>query len=120
MKVLAEADVGVMSPSFCEPKEPDRKRIVVNACKAFASTKSKLIGPLNDDGAYWVAFFIDVGGRVCRLFDPNIIYAKSKASIREVVEPLLPVNTELTYDNYKSCLQQDSDNYGLWCLIVVV
>ncbi|EEY67049.1 uncharacterized protein PITG_17634 [Phytophthora infestans T30-4] len=102
MKVLAEkyTDVGVVSPSFREPKEPDRKRIVANAYKAFTPTKSKLIGALNYDGAHWVAFFIDVGNR-------------------EVVEPLLPVNTELTYDNYTSCFQQDNDNCGLWCLIVL-
>ncbi|KAF4129332.1 hypothetical protein GN958_ATG21596 [Phytophthora infestans] len=124
MKVLAEkyTDVGVVSPSFREPKEPDRKRIVANAYKAFTPTKSKLIGALNYDGAHWVAFFIDVGDRVCILFDPlqeDMNYAKIKASIKEVVEPLLPVNTELTYDNYTSCFQQDSDNCGLWCLIVL-
>ncbi|KAF4127541.1 hypothetical protein GN958_ATG23270 [Phytophthora infestans] len=87
MKVMTEkyADVGVVSFSSRELKEPDRKRIVANANKAFSPTKRKLTGALNYGGAHWVALFIDVGDRVCKPLDPlqkDTNFTNIKVSIR--------------------------------------
>ncbi|KAI9998326.1 hypothetical protein PInf_002706 [Phytophthora infestans] len=46
-------------------------------------------------------------------------YKMLENTIKEVVEPLLPMNVELNYYKFTSCLQEDSDNCGLWCLIVL-
>ncbi|KAE9250365.1 hypothetical protein PF004_g2976 [Phytophthora fragariae] len=124
MKALALKyhDVGVASPSFLEPKAPDRKRVVANAYKAFSPVKGEIIGALNFGSAHWVAFHINVKSRQCRLFDPQQgakNYVKLKKSLSEVVEPLLPMDTKLMYFKYVSCVQQDSDNCGIWRLVML-
>ncbi|KAE9326514.1 hypothetical protein PR003_g16234 [Phytophthora rubi] len=124
MKALALKyhDVGVASPSFLEPKAPDRKRVVANAYKAFSPVEGEIIGALNFGSAHWVAFHINVKSRQCRLFDPQQgakKYVKLKKSLSEVVEPLLPMDTKLMYFKYVSCVQQDSDNCGIWCLVML-
>ncbi|EGZ08763.1 hypothetical protein PHYSODRAFT_318699 [Phytophthora sojae] len=124
MKALALKyhDVGVASPSFLEPKAPDRKRVVANAYKAFSPVKGDIIGALNFGSAHWVAFHINVKSRQSRLFDPQQgakNYVKLKKSLREVVEPLLPMDTKLMYFKYVSCVQQDSDNCGILCLVML-
>ncbi|KAE9208270.1 hypothetical protein PF004_g16809 [Phytophthora fragariae] len=115
-------DVGVASPSFLEPKASDRKRVVANAYKAFSPVKGKIIGALNFGSAHWVAFHINVKSRQCRLFDPQQgakNYVKLKKSLSDVVEPLLPMDTKLMYFKYVSCVQQDYDNCGIWCLVML-
>ncbi|KAE9010929.1 hypothetical protein PR002_g15230 [Phytophthora rubi] len=124
MKALALKyhDVGVARPSFLEPKAPDRKRVVANAYKAFSPFKGEIIGALNFGSAHWVAFHINVKSRQCWLFDPlqgAKNYVKLKNSLSEVVEPLLPMDTKLMYFKYVSCVQQDSDNCGIWCLVML-
>ncbi|KAE9016891.1 hypothetical protein PF011_g6943 [Phytophthora fragariae] len=124
MKALAVkyGSVGVVSPSFMEAREPDRKRIVANAYNAFSPVKRDIIGALNFGQAHWVSYHIDMRTSTCRLFDPlqgHKNYIKLRTTLKEVVEPLLPMNAELKFFQITSCLQQDSDNCGLWRLVML-
>ncbi|KAE9120941.1 hypothetical protein PF010_g7304 [Phytophthora fragariae] len=124
MKALAVkyGSVGVVSPSFMEAREPDRKRIVANAYNAFSPVKRDIIGALNFGQAHWVSYHVDMRTSTCRLFDPlqgHKNYIKLRTTLKEVVEPLLPMNAELKFFQITSCLQQDSDNCGLWRLVML-
>ncbi|KAF4141974.1 Adenovirus endoprotease [Phytophthora infestans] len=102
--------------------EPDRKRKAANAYNAFSGTNTEVIGVLNIGGVHWVAYHIDVRAQTCRLFDPKqgtASYNELEAAVKEVVEPLLSLNSELTYYKFTSCLQEDSDSCGLWCLVIL-
>ncbi|KAF4150538.1 hypothetical protein GN958_ATG00313 [Phytophthora infestans] len=115
-------ETGVVSPSFAGMKEPDRKRKVANAYNAFSGTNTEIIGVLNIGGVHWVAYHIDVRAQTCRLFDPQqgtASYNELEAAVKEVVEPLLSLNSELIYYKFTSCLQEDNDNCGLWCLVIL-
>ncbi|KAF4146520.1 hypothetical protein GN958_ATG04293 [Phytophthora infestans] len=46
-------------------------------------------------------------------------YKRLEHTIKEVVEPLLPMNVELNYCKITSCLQEDIDYCGLGCLIIL-
>ncbi|KAF4150066.1 MULE transposase domain-containing protein [Phytophthora infestans] len=115
-------ETGVVSPSFAGMKEPDRKRKVANAYNAFSGTNTEIIGVLNIGGVHWVAYHIDVRAQTCRIFDPQqgtASYNELEAAVKEVVEPLLSLNSELIYYKFTSCLQEDNDNCGLWCLVIL-
>ncbi|EEY60939.1 uncharacterized protein PITG_01178 [Phytophthora infestans T30-4] len=95
-RAVKDGNTGVVSPSFVEQREPDRKRKVASAYNAFSQANTDIIDMINFGGAHWL-----------------------ENTIKEVVEPLLPMNAELNYCKFTSCLQEDSDNCGLWCLIVL-
>ncbi|ETI54361.1 hypothetical protein F443_02808 [Phytophthora nicotianae P1569] len=92
--------------------------------KAYGATApgtKRVISDINL-GNHWGAFFVNVETTTCYLFDPLQLKSNLstlKKAVATVVEPMLGITDQLSYEAITGCLQKDSSSCGIWCLVVL-
>ncbi|RLN93883.1 hypothetical protein BBJ28_00011897 [Nothophytophthora sp. Chile5] len=100
-----------------------RERLVVAASFDMCNGKiTKVVEVVNPTNSHWVAFHIDLQSQVCSMFDPLQMernYERLEKTVGYVIKPVMRMTTELVYQRVTWCKQQDGNNCGLWCLVVM-
>ncbi|KAL4140095.1 hypothetical protein PRNP1_015170 [Phytophthora ramorum] len=114
-------DVGVVNPRFLDFETTEQRTRLASSYGVAVPGNKSVISVVNL-GHHWGAFFIDVHGKRCFLFDPmqlksNITTLKN--AVRMVIEPVLDITDQPQFDVISGCVQQDSSSCGLWCLVVL-
>ncbi|ETI50530.1 hypothetical protein F443_05948 [Phytophthora nicotianae P1569] len=113
--------VGIVNPRFHDFDHPDQKTRTAKAYGATASGTKRVISVINL-GNHWGAFFVNVETTTCYLFDPLQLKSNLstlKKAVATVVEPMLGITDQLSYEAITGCLQKDSSSCGIWCLVVL-
>ncbi|KAL4099835.1 hypothetical protein PRIC1_007634 [Phytophthora ramorum] len=114
-------DLGVVNPRFLDFETTEQRTRLARSYGVAVPGNKSVISVVNL-GHHWGAFFIDVHGKRCFLFDPmqlksNITTLKN--AVRMVIEPVLDMTDQHQFDVISGCVQQDSPSCGLWCLVVL-
>ncbi|KAL3658547.1 hypothetical protein V7S43_016431 [Phytophthora oleae] len=113
--------VGIVNPRFHDFDHPDQKSRTAKGYGAGEPGIKRVISVINL-GNHWGAFFVNVETTTCYLFDPKQLKSNVstlKRAVATVVEPMLGITDQLSYEAISGCLQKDSSSCGVWCLVVL-
>ncbi|KAG1687110.1 hypothetical protein DVH05_005388 [Phytophthora capsici] len=73
-------------------------------------------------GNHWGAFFVNLETTSWYLFDPLQLQSNLstlKKAVAMVIEPMLGITDQLSYEVITGCVQKDSSSCGIYCLVVL-
>jgi hypothetical protein len=114
-------NVGVINPSYHDLAGLSAKKKTAGGFGALDPSNERIIAIICLDH-HWAAYLVDKRKKVCYMFDPlqhKRTLEVVKASVQNVIEPLLGLKDRITYNKIDWCTQQDNSSCGIWCIVLL-
>jgi hypothetical protein len=119
-------DVGVIKAEYFTIKNDEMRLRTIQATSPFDNEYTRVVSVANLQGAHWQAFYLDIEGCVCILYDPMSDDLDSVRGLKKEVEKLMgahapnkTVHFMMFTEAYGSLKQDDGDSCGVYCCVAL-